>query len=76
MFPIQQSDPAYQYDTNPNYIQSQNIDLTLPSNPQVASSPTCVPMGMIGFAVNGVAIYNALDDAGDDAVARLLDLDI
>jgi len=70
IFPIQTTDPAYQYDTNPNYILSQSIDLTLPSSPQVATSATCVPMGMIGFAVNGVAIYNALDDAGDDAVAH------
>lgn len=70
VFPIQTTDPAYQYDTNPNYIEAQNIDLTLPSDPRVATSPTCVPMGMIGFAVNGVAIYNALDEAGDDAVAH------
>ena len=70
IFPIQTTDPAYQYDTNPNSITSQSISLTLPSNPQVAASPTCVPMGMIGFAVNGVAIYNALDEAGDDAVAH------
>ncbi len=27
-------------------------------------------MGMIGVALNGVAIFNALDDAGRDAVAH------
>jgi YHYH protein len=27
-------------------------------------------MGMIGFTVNGVAFYNALDDAGNDAAAH------
>jgi YHYH protein len=27
-------------------------------------------MGAIGYALNGVAIYNALDDAGRDAVAH------
>ncbi len=70
IFPIQNTDPAYSYDTNPNAITSQSISITLPSDPQVASTPTCVPMGMIGFAVNGVAIYNALDEAGDDAVAH------
>ena len=70
IFPIQPGDPAYQYDTNPNYIESQNIDLTLPADPQVAATPTCVPMGMIGFAVNGVAIYNALDASGNDAAAH------
>lgn len=70
IFPIQTTDPAYQYDTNPNAIEPQNIDLTFPADPKVAASATCVPMGMIGFAVNGVAIYDAVDDAGDDAVAH------
>ncbi len=70
IFPIQKADPAYQYDKNPNYILSQNINITLPANPKVASTPGCVPMGMIGFAVDGVAIYNALDAAGRDAVAH------
>jgi hypothetical protein len=27
-------------------------------------------MGMIGFTVNGVAFYNALDDAGHDVAMR------
>ena len=69
-FPISPSDPAYQYDTNPNSILAQTINLTLPGTPTIAASPTCLPMGMIGFAVNGVAIYNALDDAGNDAMAH------
>lgn len=68
-FPIQRSDEAWNYDRNPNSIKEQNDNLTLP-NPQIASSPTCVPMGAIGYALNGVAIYNALDDAGRDAVAH------
>ncbi len=70
IFPIQPSDPAYQYDTNPNAIVAQTIDLTLPANPAIAASPSCLPMGMIGFTTTGVAIYNALDDAGNDAMAH------
>ncbi len=70
VFPIQRTDPAYQYDTNPNAITAQSIDLGLPANPVVAASPTCLPMGMIGFTTTGVAIFNALDDAGNDAVAH------
>lgn len=70
IFPIATSDPAYQYDRNPNSIKSQNVNLTLPLNPTKATSPTCVPMGMIGVALNGVAIFNALDDSGRDAVAH------
>ena len=69
-FPIQESDPVYQYDRNPNSIRAQNILLTLPANPQLAAQPSCVPMGMIGFAADGVAIFNAADAAGRDAVAH------
>ncbi len=70
IFPIQHSDPAYQIDTNPNSIQTQNISFSIPLNPTSADSPSCVPMGMIGVALNGVAIFNALDAAGRDAVAH------
>lgn len=69
-FPISSSDPAYQYDRNPNRIQSRQISLQLPGNPQAADQPSCLPMGAIGYALNGVAIYNALDDAGRDAAAH------
>ncbi|HEY1773848.1 MAG TPA: YHYH protein [Gammaproteobacteria bacterium] len=70
IFPIQASDPAYQYDRNPNAIQAQQVLLTLPANPIAAANPGCVPMGMIGFALDGVAIFNAVDAAGRDAVAH------
>jgi len=70
VFPIQPTDSAYRYDRNPNGIREQNILLTLPAVPTAATTPSCVPMGMIGFAVSGVALYNALDAAGMDAVAN------
>jgi hypothetical protein len=70
IFPIRPADPAYQYDKNPNTITAQTNDLQLPLNPRVASAPSCLPMGMIGVALNGVAIYNALDAAGVDAAAH------
>ncbi len=69
-FPIARSDPAFQIDRNPNPIEPQNVLLTLALVPAPAGSPSCVPMGMIGVALNGVAIFNALDDAGHDAVAH------
>lgn len=69
-FPIASTDPAYEYDRNPNSIQIQNVSYELPGNPTVATTPSCVPMGPVGVALNGVAIYNALDDAGRDAVAH------
>lgn len=69
-FPVAKSDPAYNYDRNPNSISAQSVDLSLPNNPKVAEEATCVPMGAIGRALNGVAIFNALDGRGDDAVAH------
>jgi hypothetical protein len=70
IFPVSPSDPAFQIDRNPNSIQQQNVVLTLPMNPELAAAPSCVPMGMIGVALNGVAIYNGLDAGGRDAVAH------
>ena len=69
-FPVQQSDPAFQYDRNPNTIREQQILLTLPLEPQAAAQPSCVGMGMIGFSLSGAAIFNALDGAGRDAAAH------
>ena len=69
-FPVPRSDPAFQIDRNPNSIQAQTVAITLPLHPEQAAQPACVPMGMIGVALNGVAIYNAFDEGGRDAVAH------
>ena len=69
-FPISPRDPAYQIDPNPNSIEAQHVALTLPADPKFAREPSCVPMGMIGIALNGVAIFNALDDGARDAAAH------
>lgn len=70
IFPVEASDPAYRIDRNPNAIAVQQITLNLPLLPEVAAKASCVPMGMIGITTGGVAIFNALDDAGRDAVAH------
>jgi hypothetical protein len=69
-FPIQRQDPAFQIDRNPNAIVAQSIRYVLPVTPSQAGQATCLPMGAIGVALNGVPIFNALDDAGRDAVAH------
>jgi YHYH protein len=69
-FPISPSDPAYAYDTNPNRIAAQRLSFQIPKAPVPAREPACLPMGMIGFTVSGVALYSALDDAGRDAAAH------
>lgn len=69
-YPIRRSDDAYQYDRNPNSIRGQRVSLALPASPEIAARPSCTPMGMIGVALSGAAIYNALDGPGRDAVAH------
>ena len=69
-FPIRSNDPAYQIDRNPNAISGHTVDLSLPLDPIMAATASCVPMGIVGISLNGVAVYNALDDAGRDAAAH------
>ncbi len=69
-FPVSQDDPAYEYDTNPNPIAAQHLEFSIPARPVMANTPGCLRRGMIGFTANGVALYNALDDAGLDAAAH------
>lgn len=70
VFPIQRSDPAHRYDPNPNSIRPQAIKLRLPYHPHRAQTATCVPMGMIGIALDGTPIFSAVDNGGIDAVAH------
>lgn len=74
-FPVSRSDDAYEYDRNPGTISPYNVLLTFDVNPKIAAEPSCVPMGMIGFALSGAALFNALDGRGDDAAAHeIMDL--
>jgi hypothetical protein len=70
IFPIALSDPAHQYDGNPNHIGVQNVSYTLPLNPGAANTPGCTTLGAIGVLNNGVLLYNGLDASGRDAVAH------
>ncbi|MBV9240852.1 MAG: YHYH protein [Acidobacteria bacterium] len=69
-FPIDPNDPAFYYDRNPNSIRESEISFNLPLVPQVADKSSCVPMGTIGVMKSGVALFNALDAEGRDAVAH------
>lgn len=69
-FPISPNDPAHEYDSNPNPIAAQNLEFSIPAEPTIANQAGCLRRGMIGFTVNGVTLYNALDDAGLDAAAH------
>jgi hypothetical protein len=69
-FPISSNDDAYAFDRNPNSIRSVTATLKLPANPQLAETPSCVPMGQVGILLNGGYLFNALDANGKDAVAH------
>lgn len=71
VFPIARgSDPAAQYDGNPNAITANPIAWGLPANPQVNTTPTCTTLGAIGVLLTGARLYNASDADGRDAVAH------
>jgi len=69
-YPIATTDPAHQYDGNPNSILSQSIQFNVPANPVVAAGATCLSLGPIGVMLTGSVFYNALDAGGRDAVAH------
>ncbi|HEX8695719.1 MAG TPA: YHYH protein [Longimicrobium sp.] len=60
------SDPKYEaYDganpgfvLNPNRIEAQEMVVRIPLHPRQAAAPQPTPLGPIGMAVNGVAIFN------------------
>ena len=69
-FPIAKDDPAYEYDRNPSAITARAKSISIPMNPVKATTTSCLPMGAIGVAVNGVMLYNALDARNMDARAH------
>jgi hypothetical protein len=70
IFPIRATDPAYQYDHNPNHIAAHHFDWKLPLHPKRARRASCTNGGPIGVLNDGVVFYNALDGEGRDAGAH------
>jgi hypothetical protein len=70
VFPVASSDPAANYDRNPNQISTQSIVWSLPLNPKAAAAPSCTSGGPIGIIDDGVVLFNALDGEGRDAAAH------
>jgi hypothetical protein len=67
IFPVGSSDPAYQYDRNPNAIKSQSLTYDLAGSPAYGS-PNCMG-GEVGILLTGVPLFNAFDAGGRDAGA-------
>ena len=68
VFPVASTDPAYQYDRNPNTVQAHPLSIALPE-PRAAATSSCV-RGTIGVSVLGVPIFSAFDALGRDAAAH------
>jgi hypothetical protein len=69
VFPVAATDPASQYDRNPNTISGHDLRVDLPDAPEARATPTCVG-GTIGVSVLGVPIFSAFDAGGRDAAAH------
>jgi hypothetical protein len=67
-FPIASTDEAYQYDRNPNSIKEQTLSISVPAQPVVTATPSCIG-GEVGIAIDGVPIFNGFDAGNRDAVA-------
>lgn len=70
IYPIPPSSAAFKYDGNPNSIKAQSVALSVPANPSIAKTPSCVGLGAIGVMLTGAQLYNALDGLGRDAAAH------
>lgn len=66
-FPVGRTDPARQYDANPNTISAQSLTYNLAANPTYGS-PNCVG-GEVGVMLTGVALFDGFDAGGRDAGA-------
>lgn len=53
---------------NPNSIEVKSNSYSLPKNPTVAESPSCLPGGPIAMAVNGVMMFNPWNAFDQNAV--------
>lgn len=69
-FPISPSDPAFQYDRNPNSIAEKSYSLILPANPEIANQSSPTTLGPVGIMLSGAFLFNALDASGRDAAAH------
>jgi hypothetical protein len=46
------------FNLNPNRIATQNFVFRIPLSPSASAQPAATPLGPIGIAINGVAIFN------------------
>ena len=71
VFPVRATDPAFQYDPNPNEITTQMISFSIPRYPTLANSPSCT-YKQVGITLDGVQLHGPLDSMGRDELAYQL----
>lgn len=71
VFPVAKTDPAAQFDPNPNTISTQSLKEILPVNPTYSDTPYCMG-GEVGIMLSGVPLFNAFDAGLRDAPAHEL----
>lgn len=71
-FPMDADDADWIFDPAPYAILPQRLHFEIPRAPFPADRPGCLPAGMIGFTITGVAFYSAIDSRGRDAAAHEL----
>lgn len=72
IFPVPTTDPAYQYDHNPNAISAQDISFSIPQNPVIdPNGPHCT-YKRVGITLDGIQLHVALDSKGRDELAYQL----
>ena len=59
---------GYDFKKNPNSIATQNFTFKIPLNPVVATNHAATPLGAIGVALNGVALYNQYAGPNEQAL--------
>ncbi len=68
-FPVSPSDPAFQYDRNPNAIAAQTLSFSIPGNPAVdPNGPHCT-YKRIGITLDGIQLHGPIDSSGRDELA-------
>jgi hypothetical protein len=68
-FPVGPSDPAHAYNPDPEAIKAHSIGVSLPYEPKLAGSSTCVG-GIVGMVANGIPLLDGFDAGGRDAGAE------
>ncbi len=68
-YPIDPTTVAYTIDPNPNTIESENYTISMPSNPQAATTASPLGLGPVGVMTNGGLLYAGVDGKGNDANA-------